>query len=218
MRRREEIADAPARNRIGLGQGAARYGPFVHARQIGKIRIFRRLVHDVLVYFVDDGKGVVFLHQAGDDFQLCLRKHLAAGIGRVAEDDRLRTLPEGVFQHVGVKGEVRLAERHVNGLAAGQQHVRAVGFVKRRKYDDLISRVDEGHHRRHQGFRAAAGDDDFLFRVQRLAGEGPAVVRQGLPQVLCAAVYTVLVRPLRGYILQAVPQGFRRGKIGKAFR
>ena len=45
-----------------------------------------RLIDDMLIYFVRDNKGIVFFRKIGYDFQFIIGEYLAAGIGRIAED------------------------------------------------------------------------------------------------------------------------------------
>lgn len=49
-------------------------------------------VDDVLVYLVGNAVGVVLFAEVGDKGELLARKDLAAGVGRVAQDDALGSL------------------------------------------------------------------------------------------------------------------------------
>ena len=216
-RRGENIAQAPARDGIRLGQGTAAERPFIHAGQGRKIRILRRFIDDVFIDLIDDDEGVVLFDQLGNGHQLFPGEYLAARIGRITEENRFRMLFESRFQFIGIKGIVRFAERYVDRLCPAEQGVCTVGFIERRKEDDFIARVDEGHHSRHEGFRPAAGDDDFPFRVDSLAREHAAAVGHGLAQIGCAIIHAVLVRSGLSYFAEAVAHGLRRRKVREAF-
>ena len=73
----------------------------------------------MLIHLVGDNIGVVFLCERRDNLQLLAGEHLAARIGRVAQDDGLRVLTERVLKHVRIKVEIRRHERHINRLCAG---------------------------------------------------------------------------------------------------
>ena len=84
----------------------------------------------MLIHLVGDDIGVIFLGQRGDGLQFLTGEHLAAGIGRIAEDQRLGVLPEGVLQHFRVKVEVRRHQRHIDGFRSGEDGIRPVVFIE----------------------------------------------------------------------------------------
>mgnify|MGYP007042151922 CR=1 FL=1 len=77
-----------------------------------------RGVDDVLVRLVGDDERVVLLGETQDRQELSAREDLTAGIGGIADDDRLGLLREGLGELIGVEGEVRRAQRHVDRLGA----------------------------------------------------------------------------------------------------
>ncbi len=64
-------------------------------------------VDDVLVDLVGDAVGVVLFAEVGDKGELLARKDLAAGVGRVAQDDGLGiVVAEGRLECLAVKSNV----------------------------------------------------------------------------------------------------------------
>ena len=63
------------------------------------------LVNDMLVNLVHDGINVVTDTQIRNQLQLIIGKDLTAGVGGVADQDRLDSLLEGILQHIGIKIE-----------------------------------------------------------------------------------------------------------------
>ena len=74
-----------------------------------------RRIDNVLIHLVGDDVDVVLFSKARNQLQLRAGKRLTAGVGRVAQDQRLRVLAEGILQHLGVN---RTA--HVVGLLRSQ--------------------------------------------------------------------------------------------------
>ena len=75
--RREDVADAPAGDGVGLGERVAHHGALPHARQRCEVGVVERLVDDVLVHLVGDDEGVVLLHDPGYLQELIAREHPA---------------------------------------------------------------------------------------------------------------------------------------------
>ena len=172
----------------------------------------------MLVYLVRDNIGVVLLGQRGDGFQLLAGEHLAARIGRVAQDDGLRMLTERVLKHICVKVKIRRHERHIDRLCAGQDGVRAVILVERGENDDFIARIGDRHHRGHHGLRAAAGGDDFGVRIDPAAHEIRLLGGQRFAEVLRTPCDRILVIVFVGHLRQTVEQLFRRLEVREALR
>ena len=162
------------------------------------------LVDDVFVHFIGYNVGVILLRQVGDELQLVIGEHLAAGVGGVAQDQRLGILLEGCFQLVHVKMELWRVQRHIDGLRTGEDGVRPIVFVEGGEHDDLIARVGHGHHGRHHGLGAAAGDHDLSVGVDGAPHELRLLGRQGFAEVLCAPGDGVLMEVLVGYFCQPV--------------
>ena len=120
LRRGNDITQSPAGNRVRFGERRARQRALPHARQGGEIGVLVRREYDVLIHLVRDNIGVVLLGQRGDGFQLLAGEHLAARVGRIAQDDGFRVLTECILEHVRIKVEIRRHERHIDRLCAGQ--------------------------------------------------------------------------------------------------
>ena len=103
-------------------------------------------VYDMLVHLVGNHISVVLLGQSGNSLQFRLREYLSAGIGRIAEDQRLGTAAECILQLLRVKVERGRVQRHVDRLRPGENRVGTVIFVKRRKHDDLVTGIRHGYH------------------------------------------------------------------------
>ena len=216
--RRDGIAQPPAGDGIGLGKGAAADGPLPHPGQRAEIDVLEGSIDDMLIDLVGDHIGVVCFRQICNDLQLLPGKHLAAGVGGVAEDQRLGLLPEGLLQRAGIKMIVRRAQGDIDGLRPGKDGVGPVVFIKGRKDDDLVARIHHRHHGGHHGLRTAAGDGDLALRVDGIAHAGGLLGRQRLPEVFCAPGDGILVKILMGDLRQPLQDGLRRVKIRKALR
>ena len=177
-----------------------------------------RREYDVLIHLVGDNIGIVLLRERRDNLQLLAGEHLAARIGRVAQNDGLRVLTERVLKHICVKVEIRRHERHINRLCAGQDGIRTVVFVKRGENDNLVARIGDCHHRSHHRLGAAAGRDDFGVRVDPAAHEIGLLGGQRLAEVLRTPGNGILVVILVGHLRQTVEQLLRRLEVREALR
>ena len=127
-------------------------------------------------------------------------------------------LTECILEHVRIKVEIRRHERHIDGLCAGQDGIRAVVLVKRGENDNLVARIGDRHHRGHHGLRAAAGGDDFGVRIDPAAHEIGLLGGQRLAEVLRTPGNGILVVILVGHLRQTVEQLFRRLEVREALR
>ena len=127
-------------------------------------------VDDVLVDFVGDAVGVVLFAEVGDKGELLAGKDLAAGVGRVAQDDCFGiVVAEGRLEDFTVEVKGGRVERHIDGLSPRENGVSAVVLVERREDYDLVAGVRDRHHGGHHGLGGAAGDYDVLVGVNRHA-------------------------------------------------
>ena len=218
LRRRDDVAQPPAGNRVRLGKRRARQRALPHARQGGEIGVLVRREHDMLIHLVGDNIGVVFLCERRDNLQLLAGEHLAARVGRVAQDDGLRVLTECILEYVRIKVEIRRHERHIDGLCTGQDGVRAVILVERGENDDFIARIGDRHHRGHHSLRAAAGGDDLGVRIDPAAHEIRLLGGQRFAEVLRTPCDRILVIVFVGHLRQTVEQLFRRLEVREALR
>ena len=113
LRRRDCKADTPAGDRKGFGQRVAGDRAFIRAGQRGRHHMGIGWKHNMLIDLVGHHEGVIFLRQRLNQRQLLPCEYLAAGIGRIADDDSLGALPEGVLQHFRVKLIVRRNQRYI---------------------------------------------------------------------------------------------------------
>ena len=220
--RGDSVAQTPAGDGVGLGQRAAADGALEHARQRGHVDVLMGRVDDVLVYFVGDAVGVVLFAQVGDKGELLARKDLAAGVGRVAQDDGLGVVvAEGRLEDLAIEVEGGRVQRHVDGLSAREDRVGAVVLVERREDDDLVSGVRNRHHGGHHGLGGAACDYDIFVGVDRHAHKVLLLGGKRLTHGLGAPGDGVLVIERLGVAgdgAQAVEQ-LRRGiEVGEALR
>lgn len=92
------------------------------------------------------------------------------------------------FQLIRIKMEGRRIQGHVNRLCAGENGIRSIVFIKRRKNNYLVAGVCDGHHSCHHGFGAAAGYYDFSVGVNGSAHETGLFFCQRFPEILGAQV------------------------------
>ena len=220
--RGDSVAQTPAGDGVRLRQRAAADGALKHAGQRGHIDVLVGRVDDVLVYLVGDAVGVVLFAEVGDKGELIACKDLAAGVGRVAQDDGLGVVvAEGRLECLAVKVECGRVERHVDGLGPRKDRVGAVVLVERREDDDLVAGVCDRHHGGHHCLGGAAGDHDVLIGVDRHAHKVLLLGGKRLAHGLGAPSDGVLMVERLGVAgdgAQAIEQ-LRRGiKVGEALR
>lgn len=118
VRRRDDVAEAPARDGIGLGKGTAGKGPLEHAGQGGHVRVFAGLVDNMFIHLVGDDEGVEFQGKAGDAFQLVEGERPTRGVGGIAQDKRLGSSFEGFPEFVPVEPVIRGMKGNIDRLGA----------------------------------------------------------------------------------------------------
>ena len=170
----------------------------------------------MLVHLVGNDVGVVLLGQIRDDLQLLPGEHPAAGVGGVAQHQRLGMLAEGVLQHLRVEGEGGGHQRYIDGLGAGEDGVSAVVLIEGGEHDDLVTGIGDGHHGAHHSLGGAAGGHDLAIGVDGAAHVMALLFRQRLPEVLSAPGDGVLVGAFVGHLRQTVQNGLGRVKVGEA--
>ena len=214
--RRDGIAQPPSGDGIGLRERAAADGALPHPREGGDVDMLVRFVDDMFVHLIGDHIGVVPLDDVRDLQKLLPGKDLAAGIGGIAEDQRLRALPERVLQDLRIVAVVRRRQRDVDRDGAGENGIRPVVFIKGGEDRNAVAGVRDGHHRRHHGLRAAAGHDDLRVRIDGKSHVLRLLFGQRLPQILRAPGDGVLMHVLVLHLAEAVQDGLRRIKIREA--
>ena len=213
---RNGVANAPAGDGIGLGQGGAGDGPLPHAGHVAHIAVLVRGVDDVLIHLVHNGVHVVLDAQAGNQLQLLLGKHLAAGVGGVADEDGLGVLFEGILQHVGVEVELRRHQRHIDGLAVGEEDLGVVVLKIGGEQHHLVPGVGEGKDGVHHGLGGADGYHHLSVRINVPAHKTLALFGQSPAEVGGTHGNRVLVGALIAHLGQTVHQRLGGIKVGKA--
>ena len=129
------------------------------------------LIYNMLIHLIGNHISIVLLCKISNQLQFLTGEHLTAGIGRIAQDQCLGILLKGRFQLFRVKMKFRRIKRHINRLCSGQNRICSIIFIKRRKDNDLISRIRYRHHSGHHCFRAATGNNNLSVRVNRSSHE-----------------------------------------------
>ena len=175
-------------------------------------------INDVLIHLVRDHKGVVFQRKLGDGFQLIPAEHLSAGVGRIAQDQRLCPFGKALFDQAQVELIRRRDQRDIDGFGSGKDGVCPVVLVERREDHHLAAGVADGHHRGHHGFGPAAGHANFRVGVHLMMEGRAGLFRQCFAEILRTKGHRVLVRALIGRFGQCVQKLLRRVKIREALR
>src|SRR5262245_47089856 len=158
LRRRHRVANAPAGDRVRLGDAGDRDRALGHARQRGDGRVAEPVVDDVLVDLVGDRQEIVLQAEIGNGLQLALREDLARRVIGAVEDDGPGTRRHRATQAIRVERELGRLERHEHRYRAGDDAARPVVLVERLEDDDLVARVEHGQERRQHGLGRAATD------------------------------------------------------------
>ena len=214
--RRNDVTQAPAGNGIGFGERGAGYRSLPHAGQRGKIHVLIGLINDVFINLVRDHIGIILFREGCDLQQLFPSKDFSAGVGRIAEDQSFGILPERCFQLLRVKIKSGRVERDIDGLCAGEDHVRPIVFVKGRENNQFVSRVRHSHDSGHHGLGAAAGDDDLPVRVNVHPHKMALLPGDRLSQILGTPGNGILVIVFSRHFTEPLQDFFRRVKIRKA--
>ncbi len=215
LRRGYDVAYAPSRYGIRLGKRRARYRALPHAGKRREVRVHVRIVDYVLIDLVGDHVGVVLLGELGYELQLAAGEHLSAGVGRIAQYDRLGVLGEGGLQLLRIEVVVRTAEPDVYRDRPGEDGIRPVVLVVGREHDNLVPGIDDGHHGYHHRLGAAAGHEDLGIGIYRPAHEPRLLPGEGLPEIGGPPGDGVLVRTLAGDLRQAVRELDRGVEVGE---
>ena len=162
------------------------------------------------VYFINDGKRIIFTNEISNYFQFFLSKHFTARIRRIANKDSLRSLFKSRFQFIYVKSKISTKKGDKNRFSAGKKNIRAVCIIIRRKNNDLISPINDCHNRRYQCFRSSASCNDFMFCIRFMSRECKAIVRQCLTKTFRTGIQTVLMRTSINNVFKAVQNRCRR--------
>ena len=216
LRRRDDIAQPPSGDGIGLGQRRAGQGPLPHPRKGSKVDMPVGRIDDVLIHLIGNHIGIVFLRQTGDVLQLFPGKHPAAGVRRVADDDCLCAVPESPLDDGKVKMVVRRHQRHIDGFRPGEDGIRPVIFVEGGEHQHLVAGIADGHHGAHHGLGGAAGHADLAFGIDGAAQVAGSLLRQGLAEIRGAPGDGILVKILMGHLGKAVKDLLRRVKVRKS--
>ena len=176
----------------------------------------RRRIDHMFIDLVRHHIGVIALRQFPDQQQLFPCKHLAAGVGGVADDDRFGPCPKSRFDERRVKAVIRRHQRNVDRLGPGENGIRSVIFIERGEHQHLIPRIAERHHGAHHRLGSAAGNQHLGLRVRFHACGSAVFFRQSRAEIGCSVGDGILVRSLIGHFCQRVHQLLRRIKVRKA--
>ena len=187
-----------------------------HTGQAGHADVLSGRIDDVLIHFIGHHKGVVLDRQLCNGFQLVPAEHLAAGVGRVAQDQCLGTLGKAFLDKRNIKLISRRNQRDINGLCPGKNGVGPVVLVKRREDHHLVAGVADGHHGCHHGFGAAAGHADLGVGIHLVVQGRAGLFRQCLTEVLRAKGHGILVRAVVGGLCQRIQQLLRENRCLEA--
>ena len=218
VQRSYDISESPPCYGIGFGQRRARDSALPHIGQAREVDVLIRRVDDVLVDLVGDDKGVILLSEVGDYEELLACEDLAAGIGRVAENESLWLLLESSFEDVRVKSELGRVERKIYRLGTRENGISAVILIERGEHDDLVPGIGNGHHRRHHSLGASAGHDYLAVRVDAAPHKAGLLLGESFTEVLSSPRYGILVEVLASYFCEAVENLSRRLEVGEALR
>ena len=216
--RADKVAQTPAGDGVGLGQRIAGDGVLEHAGQACHADVLGGRIDDVLVHLIRHHKGVILDGQLCNSFQFIAAEHLAAGVGRVAQDQRLGTLGKTLFNERDVKLIGGRHQRDVDRLGTGKDGVCAVIFIERREDHHLVAGVADGHHGGHHGFGAAAGHAYLGVGVHCMVQGRAGLFRQRFAEVLRTEGDGILVWAVVGGLCQRVQQLLGRVKIREALR
>ena len=177
-----------------------------------------RRIDDVLVDLIRDDIGIIFYGQRRDLRQLLQRKDLAAGVGRITDQNCFGTLAQLVLQNIRIKVEVRWCQRDKDRLTADEQNLRAVVFKIRRKQDHTVAGIGDRKERVDHCLRRTDGNDHLGFCIRGNAHEMLALFRQRTAEIRCAHRDRILMRSRMADLCQTVGQCLGRIKIRKALR
>ena len=154
-----------------------------------------RSVDDVFVDFVSDDVDVIFDGEVGDNLKFLLCENLAAGIRRVANENRLYAFGgDCFFKDIYVEFELGRNQRNIDGLCAAKNSVSDVVFEEGRKEHYFVAGIRAGHHGCHHGFGTAAGDHHVLHGVDMLTGKVALLFSQCFTEIGRTPGDCILVR------------------------
>ena len=140
---RDHVTQAPAGHGIRLAERAAAEGARLHAGERREVDVLVRRVDYVLVYLVGYDPQVVLVGETGNGLQLGQGEHVAGGVGRVAQDERLGARLRAGSRKLGlVEAEAGCVQRDVGGLGAAQDGVLQNAAVEGSTMRDINGEVE----------------------------------------------------------------------------
>src|SRR5258706_503342 len=165
VRGRTDVADAPARHRVGLRKPVHQHGALAHAWDLNHAGV-HAAVDETAVNFVGEHEQIVALCDLSDLRELGALDYGAGRIVRVAQQDELAARHYRVLDLAGAHGEAVLDMRARGGnRSAGEDHVRLVGDIARIRDDDLVVWIEQRAHGGVDAFANADRDHDLRRRV-----------------------------------------------------
>ena len=117
--RSDQITQAPSGNRIRLRQRITGNRMFIHPRQRSHTGVMIWCIHHMLINFIRHHKGVIPDSQCSNLHQFFSRKYLSAGIGRIADNNCLGTLPESFLYKADIKLIFRRNQWNIDWFCPG---------------------------------------------------------------------------------------------------
>src|SRR5690348_2398845 len=108
---RNNIADAPSGNRIGLSHGENRNGSMFCFGKASNADV-SPTPDESLIGFVRQNQQIVFFSEFADGFEFLTAEDLAGRITRIAQQDSPDTFVPCILESGGRNGKVRLGQFH----------------------------------------------------------------------------------------------------------
>ena len=213
VERRDGVPQPPPGAAERLAEPRDRDHPLAHPRPGGE-RVVVPRVHDVLVDLVrEHPRHVELLHEPRDQVQLGAREHLAGGVVRRVEHERLgpprqRRAQPGLVDRprpaVAVGRRDRRHQRDEHRHRPREHRVGPVVLVERREDHDLVARVHEREERRRHRLGGPARHGDLGVGVHVQVVPPPVLLGDRQPQ---------RGRPPRDGVLVQVPVDRRARRV-----
>ena len=172
----------------------------------------------VLVDLVREAIRIVRAAEIGDELEFVLRKDLARWIIRMAKYDRARSRVKGGRKLFLIKNKAVLGaiERYITRRCVCKDRIRPVILIERLEQDDLVARIDRGHHRRDHPFGRAARYSYLAFGIDIEPEIRHRLLCDRLAKFLYAPRYCVLIMIGKNGVDRRLLYLLRRLPIGKS--
>ncbi len=176
-----EVAQPPARHRVGLREAVDRDRAFLHVRERPQ-RDGRFAVRHLPVDLVGDDGHVVLDGEVAHGLHGIVGVHRPGRVRGSVHDEHLGLVAHGFGEVLerGFEREVVSSEVDPREVAPREFHHRLVGHPRRVQQDDLVAGPDERLDRLVEGLLAPGRDDEVLRAVAEATVA--EVVGDGLPE------------------------------------